>query len=108
MTSVSPTPLHEPWTAQDFAWPDVGAMAPPEPVLPVPAPSRGFSAWLRRQDGRRGPVGALAFDVRHDQTWPGDVPVLEMFDHLRSEGAIPAALAALHDAWSEFTERGTA
>ncbi len=63
-----------------------------------------FVEWLARQTRRRDAVGDLARDTRRDVTWPpkGKVSRARLRAHLEQHEAIPAALAALDAAWSEW------
>ena len=65
-----------------------------------------FVEWLARQTRRRDAVGDLARDTRRDDTWPpkGKITRARLRGHLEGHDAIPEALAALDDAWSEWDQ----
>jgi uncharacterized protein YozE (UPF0346 family) len=65
-----------------------------------------FLEWLARQARRRDAVGDLARDTRKDGDWPppGKPSRSKLRAYLEARGAIPAALAALDQAWDEWDE----
>ena len=61
-----------------------------------------FLAWLKKQRGRRDPVGELASDVLYDSRAPSEYEPLRA--HLVSRGACVGAIDALEQAWLEYEE----
>jgi hypothetical protein len=63
-----------------------------------------FVDWLRKQRRRRDAIGDLARDTRADDHWPppGKPSRSRYRGYLVQQGAIPAALEALDDAWDEW------
>ena len=78
---------------------------PPEPekIANVPAPS--FGAWLKKQADRDDVIGDLSKDVARDPNAPrGGVTKEKWQEHIQQVGWNTAgALAALDDAWAEFS-----
>jgi uncharacterized protein YozE (UPF0346 family) len=62
-----------------------------------------FYEWLATQAQRSDPIGDLAKDVVND---PNAKPLRNYLSdwvrYLRAKGALPAAIAALTQAWSEY------
>lgn len=63
-----------------------------------------FKDWLGEQRERDDPVGDLARDAHEDAEFPDDVD--EVIHHLRSRGAIVAALNAAQRGIKEWSDAG--
>lgn len=63
----------------------------------------GFKAWLKAQTQRNDPVGDIARDAAADPRWPrGNARLSTLIEHLEFNGASPAAVEALRDAYGEW------
>ena len=63
-----------------------------------------FRDWLIRQAHRDDPVGDIARDMLDDPDWPaGDGILADYRDYLTSVSASSLALAALQQAWDEWS-----
>jgi len=74
--------------------------------MKITAKDETFTAYLRRQLDRHGPVGDLARDAFHmpPLDWPAEAKTFEEFDdHLMSHNACDGAVDALRDAWHEWS-----
>ena len=62
-----------------------------------------FTAYLRRQTRRQGPVGDIAREVQEDPNWPEGVGDIDgLHDYLNTHTTYAPAHEALDMAWDEY------
>lgn len=65
-----------------------------------------FGQWLLSNIGREDPIGDIALDASHDSKFPlAAKSYRETLTHMQCHGACDGAIAALADAWLEYSER---